>query len=1189
VGGGGIVICPACAAENRDGARFCGACGTPLSARCPACGTPHEPGQRFCDACGSPLAPGSSAAAPPPPAAPAPPAPAAAPVAELRVASVLFVDLVGHTSLAETRDAEDVRELLSRYYEAARTIVGRYGGVVEKFIGDAVVAVWGTPIAREDDAERAVRAGLELVDAVVVLGSEVGEGELRARAGVVTGQVASVVRAEEGLVVGDRVNTAARVQAAAPAGVLLVDEVTRQASSAAIAYEDAGEHRVKGKAEALRLWRAVRAIAGAGGSHAEAVLEPPFVGREAELRLVKDLFHATADRRAARLVAVSGPPGVGKSRLRRELANYLDGLADTFMWHLGRCLSYGDGVAYWALAEMVRQRLGIAEEAAPEEAARRLLLGLERWVPDPSEREYLQPRLGALLGTAQPGLGREELFAGWRLFFERLAELEPVILAFEDLHWADAALLDFIEHLLDWSGRHPIFVLTLARPELAERRPGWGTGRAGVTALSLEPLSDDALTELLDGFVDALPAETRDRIVTQAEGIPLFALETIRALADRGALEAREGRLVVVGELGELAIPPTLTALLAGRLDALAPEERALVTDLAVLGGSFPRAAVAAVSELPDERVDALLASLVRKQVLAVRADPLSPDRGQYAFAQTLLRTVAYERLSRHERRPRHLAAAAHLRAVFPNDGEELAEVIAAHELDAYRASIGDADADQLRGRAVEALRRAGRRAAAIGASDSAERAYRSALELARDEDERRELQHLTGQMALRAGRFEEALALLDEVVDAHAEAGRDRELAVATTDLASVLRALGRIEDAIARLDIALDRVDRDALDPDVARLNHDLGTAYLFAGRHEEALEPLERALRAAEALELPDVLSQAMVALGLRYIFTMRLETGRALTVGALAIAEQHGDKDTATRAHINLGHLLINYDRPGGEEHTRQALADAQRLGEHTGQAIAASNLMHAFLLAGRWDAIDELAAELVGSGMTGADSPYLHERLISLAALRGDLEGARAHLAKLAPWETSDDPRSRRSYNSAAGEVALLAGRPEEALQRCLAVLDPGTDAFDAADEDVRHSWPDAVEAALALGRVDEVARLLTLIEEQPRGRVPPFLRAHVARARGLLALAHGRGEEAEETLSAAIDAFAALDRPYWLARTRTDLAAWLLDDGRPGEASAHLDEAVPVLLGLGARPALERAQALQTAAGVPAG
>jgi class 3 adenylate cyclase len=491
------VVCPACQADNKEGARFCRQCGAPLGLTCPSCGASHEAGQRFCDQCGSALADDANPARASQPQSAQPmtllaPSMSGPPegAAELRLASVLFVDLVGFTSLSEQRDAEDVRELLGGYFDSARTIVDRYGGRTEKSIGDAVMAVWGAPKAREDDAERAVRAGLEIVDAVAGFGERVGAANLRARAGVVTGQAAAMDNPGEGLVVGDRVNTAARIQSAAEPGTVLVDEVTRQVTSAAVAYERAGDHTVKGKSEPLALWRAVRVVAGVGGREREPAMEAPLVGREADLRLLKELLHAAVERRSARLVAVSAEAGLGKTRLRWELSRYLDGLAEPFLWHSGRCLSYGDGVAYWALAEMVRQRLGISEDAPAEEVAARLEAGLAQWIAEPGDREFLSPRLGALLGVVEPGLGRPELFAGWRLFFERLAERDPVVMVFEDLQWADEGLLEFIEHVLEWSCSNPIFILTLARPELTARSDAWPTQRRGATFLQLEPLDE---------------------------------------------------------------------------------------------------------------------------------------------------------------------------------------------------------------------------------------------------------------------------------------------------------------------------------------------------------------------------------------------------------------------------------------------------------------------------------------------------------------------------------------------------------------------------------------------------------------------------------------------------------------------------------------------------------------------------
>ena len=417
-------------------------------------------------------------------------------VAERRLVSVLFADLVGFTTLSEARDAEEVRELLSRYFETAQTLIGRYGGTVEKFIGDAVMAVWGTPLTREDDAERAVRAGLDLVAAVAALGAEVGAPDLNARAGVATGEAAVTLHAEgQGMVAGDLVNTAARVQSAAAPGTVFVTDGTRRASEAAVVYDDGGTHDLKGKAEPLHLSRAVRVIAGRMGALRSAGLESPFVGRDREFRLVKDLFHATADERRAHLVSVHGIAGIGKSRIAWEFEKYVDGVVDDVYWHRGRCIPYGEGVSFWALAEMVRMRVGHRRGGGSRPTgAAKLADALATWVPDEEERRYIGPRLAALLGYDDDATAaREDLSAGWRMFFERIAERGPTVLVFEDLQWADDALLDFIQTMLDLSRDRPLFVVTLSRPELLDRRGDWGTRSRGFTSLLLEPLSDQAM------------------------------------------------------------------------------------------------------------------------------------------------------------------------------------------------------------------------------------------------------------------------------------------------------------------------------------------------------------------------------------------------------------------------------------------------------------------------------------------------------------------------------------------------------------------------------------------------------------------------------------------------------------------------------------------------------------------------
>ncbi|MDT4922246.1 MAG: hypothetical protein QOI15_3148, partial [Pseudonocardiales bacterium] len=353
--------CASCGSALPSGAKFCAECGTPVALACRNCGTDLVPGQKYCPECGAPqlaraaLIPAGS------PAAAGSSAGTAPPVSERRVTSVLFGDLVGFTSLSESRDSEEVRELLSRYFDTARAIVARYGGTIEKFIGDAVMAVWGVPTAHEDDAERAVRAGIDLTEAVAAFGDSVGAPGLAMRVGVVTGEVAVNIGAiGQGMVAGDAVNTAARVQAKADPGTVWVDGQTRSLAVGSIDFAEAGSHELKGKAETVDLYTAVAVRGGVGGDRSSDRVQAPLVGRRRELSVLKEMFHVAAEEHRPRLVILSGDAGVGKTRLSWELENYIDGLSATVLWHRGRCLAYGDGVAFSALTAAVRGRIGAA-------------------------------------------------------------------------------------------------------------------------------------------------------------------------------------------------------------------------------------------------------------------------------------------------------------------------------------------------------------------------------------------------------------------------------------------------------------------------------------------------------------------------------------------------------------------------------------------------------------------------------------------------------------------------------------------------------------------------------------------------------------------------------------------------------------------------------------------------------------
>ena len=427
-------------------------------------------------------------------------------------------------------------------------------------------------------------------------------------------------------------------------------------------------HTLKGKAEPVHLWQATRVVAGIGGLMKSEGLEPPFVGRDRELKLVKDLFLASADDGRAHLVQVTGIAGIGKSRLSWEFFKYMDGLKRLFRWHRGRCLAYGEGVTYWALAEMVRGRAGITEGEDRVSAMSKLREAVEHAVPDQNDRRFVEPRLAHLLGLEErTASDKSDLFAGWRLFFERLAASDPVIMVFEDLQWADPSLLEFIDYLLDWSRAFPIFVMTLARP-------GHDTGlgpKRNATSISLDPLAPRAMQLLLTGLVPGLPAELTAKILDRAEGVPLYAVETVRMLLDRKLL-VQEGPVYrPTGPVEDLEVPETLHALIAARLDGLTAAERRLVQDASVLGKTCTPAALAAVSGLPEREIEPVLAALVAKEVLTVQADPRSPERGQYGFVQDLVRTVAYETLPKKDRKAMHLSVASYPPAGMGSGGRE--------------------------------------------------------------------------------------------------------------------------------------------------------------------------------------------------------------------------------------------------------------------------------------------------------------------------------------------------------------------------------------------------------------------------------------------------------------------------------------------------------------------------------------
>ncbi|MEA2509292.1 MAG: hypothetical protein QOG21_1374 [Actinomycetota bacterium] len=1063
--------------------------------------------------------------------------------------------------------------MLTRYFEMCRTLISRYGGTIEKFIGDAVMAVWGTPTATETDSERAVRAALDLVAAVPDL-----DPGLQARAGVLTGEAAVTFdSAGQGMIAGDMVNTASRIQSAAMPGTVLVGPATRRATSQAIVYESAGKQELKGKSEPLELWRALRVVSGVGGQLKSAGLEAPFVGRERELKLIKDLFHGSAQDRHAHLVSITGIAGIGKSRLAWEFYKYFDGIVELVYWHRGRCLAYGEGVTYWALADMVRMRCRIGEEDEPEEARKKLAVALEEHLADQQEREFVEPRLAHLLGLEAAAAGdRQDLFAAWRLFFERLAGTSPTVLAFEDLQWADSSLLDFIEYLLEWSRDFPIYVVTLARPELQERRPSWGAGQRNFTTLYLEPLSRGAMEELMEGLVPGLSTKARDQILERAEGVPLYAVETARMLLDRGLLVQEGSVYRTTGEIETLDVPETLHALIAARLDGLLPEERRLLQDGAVLGKTFTPRALATLSGKAPEELEPLLSSLVRKEVLGVQSDPRSPDRGQYGFLQDLVRYVAYETLSKKERKTRHLAAAAHLKEAFAQE-DEIAEVLASHYVSAYEASPDAADAAEIRSKAREMLTRAGQRAGSLGAPDEGQRYYERAAALADDQTVEAWLLEQAGKQAIQANRVSEARERLGRALIVYSEIGDLQASARASAALAEADFIDGHLEEGADRLQKALAQLERGNPTEELATTLAQLGRIRVVAGHWETAGEPLEEALTLAARLQLPEVFVEALTSKALVVFMQGRLSEALILLEAAKARSYEEELFASALRAENNLGFALEASDRYGEVvESGVRATSLARRRGDRRWETILRAGALTPMFFLGRWDEalrIVDDQSESISDISTGGQLLYI----TLVHCERGELDSAIALLGPADELRDADNPQIRATCAVVAARLLRAQGRYAEALTTAEGGLALQGDMA-VFNTEIKLAFVEAVEAALALSDFVTAGDLLSGSESLAPGDVTPFRQAHNARLRALLNAAEGDHSRVEQGFRTAAGLFREFDLTFYLAVTQLEYGEWLLQQDRRSEALPLLTEARAIFERLRATPWLERTE-----------
>ena len=665
---------------------------------CATCGSESEPDARFCRSCGSPLL------AEEPPAGEA-----------RKVVTVVFTDVADSTALSQRLDPESLRHLMSRYFEEMRTVLVRHGGTVEKFIGDAVVAVFGIPRLHEDDGLRAVRAAIEMQEALAALNEEFQRSfgtTLSTRTGVNTGEVlAGDPSHGQSFVLGDAANVAARLEQAAEPGEILIGQATHRLVREAVAVEEVGPLDLKGVARPVTAWRVLRVVPDATGWARR--LDSALIGREQELELLVSRFDRTTETGACELVTLMGAAGVGKSRLGNELLSRLGDRATVIE---GRCLPYGEGITFWPVTTVLRDAAGIIDRDPPD-VARRKLSSLLTGADDAA---LIGDRLSALLGLGLATPGIQETFWAFRKLLEHLGTQRPLVAVFDDIQWGEPTFLDLLEYLVDWI-QAPVLVLCLARPDLLETHPGWTKPRINTALITLEPLSEieiDGLIHNLVGGTELVP-EARARIAEVAEGNPLFVEELLRILVDDGLLTRANGGWGVAGDLSAISIPPTIHALLTARIDRLEAEERAVAERASVVGRVFWWGAVSALSPSTVEpRLTSLLQTLIRKELIRPEPSQVSQEDA-FRFAHILIRDAAYHGIPKGLRAELHERLADWIEAAAKEVAGEYEEILGYHLEQAHRwlTELGPANerAERLGRRAAVPLASAGRRAFARG------------------------------------------------------------------------------------------------------------------------------------------------------------------------------------------------------------------------------------------------------------------------------------------------------------------------------------------------------------------------------------------------------------------------------------------------------------------------------------------
>jgi class 3 adenylate cyclase/tetratricopeptide (TPR) repeat protein len=1129
-------------------------------AACPNCGQENPDGFRLCGMCGAALA-----------------QPTHPTVTERKVVTVLFCDLVGFTARSDQADPEDVHARIRPYHARLRTDVERFGGTVEKFIGDAVMAVFGAPLAHEDDAERAVRAGLAILDAIADLNEADPGLDLQVRVGIETGEAVVTLGARpeqgEGIVTGDVVNTASRLQGAAPVNAVAVGSGTYAATKGVFDYQALLPVMLKGKAATVPLWQANSARA-RFGTDLTRKLTTPLVGRRLERNLLTGTFERSMQDASVQLVTVVGEPGVGKSRLVAELFWHIEDWPGLIRWRQGRCLPYGEAVTFWALGEIVKAEAGILETDGPDVAASKIDAVVAESHPD---APWLRQRLRPLVGVEAPSAAREENFAAWRGFLEAIADARPSVFVFEDLHWADDAMLAFLEHLAEFAEGVPMLVLGTARPELFERAPSWASAARNSTRINLAPLSENETATLVSNLLESavVSAELQTAIRQRSGGNPLYAEEFVRLLKDRDDLR-QDGASWTSDQGAEIPMPSSVQGLIAARLDTLSPDRKRLLQDAAVIGKVFWSGAVSQMGERDPQEVSAALHELSRKELIRPGRTSSMAGEAEYAFYHALLRDVCYAQIPRASRADRHVRAAAWIEEKAAGRLEDHAEILAAHyavalELVAAAKELATTD---LQTKAIRYLTLAGDRALGMDVA-AAERHYARALELANgDEPMRPGLLARHGEALRQRGRFPEAAHAFEEAIEGFRAQGDVRAMASAMGRYGLVLLWRGDARRRQVRAD-AVAALEPLGPSPELAQALTEQAGVLFVDGEEHKAVTIGDRAIAMAKELGLPESARALGIRGGARAILgdAGGVEDMRR----ALGAAADQGLGREVALLYTNLAFAMWPIEGPRTAlEVLRTGHAYAERRGIEEFAWFSAAGIMTALVDVGSYEEAVAAAEDLVPR-MEAADDVMDLTQVRSAQVRVFTRWGKPTEVGPLADWTVEKSRTSAQAQAIAqafppAAAFFLAAGRSTDALA-LLAELE--------RTPNVRHgpefvaNLPELVRSALTAGDPDLAARLADGVAP-----IYPMHEHALVTARALIRERDGSHAVAAELFADAAERWERFGIPWERAQALLGLGRCLVELGRREEAAEPLQRAREIFGSLGAKPAIVEADRL---------